>query len=233
MCFSYGADLTAAAVLAPVGILTLRAAKTRAQLPIASIPLFFAAHQFVESFVWLGTSHHASKGVESFAIYLYLVMAQMILPVIVPLAIAAVEPVRKRRIWMLTASVGGLISAVAFGYILVGQGATAHAADRTMVYKTPTDLGLWAGLLYVNATIFTTLYASGRNLRLFGVANILGIAMASWMRWEAVTSVWCIYAAFVSGLILLHLNELNAPPPPGPTASRRHAPGDDAAALAA
>ncbi|MDQ8045997.1 MAG: DUF6629 family protein [Solirubrobacteraceae bacterium] len=210
MCFSYGADLTAAAVLTPVGIVTLRAAKTRAQLPIASIPLFFAAHQFVESFVWLGVGHHASKGVESFAIYLYLVMAQMLLPVIVPLAISAVEPVQRRRQWMYASAVGGFVSAAAFGYILVTQGATAHAADRTMIYKTPTDLGLWAGALYANATVLTTLYASGRNLRLFGVANILGISMASWMRWEAVTSVWCIYAAFVSGLILLHLNELNA-----------------------
>lgn len=220
MCFSAAADLTAAAVLAPVGIITIRAARSREQLPLASIPLFFAVHQFVESFVWMGTSGDVSHGVSSFAIYLYLVMAQMILPVFVPLALAAVEPVRRHRRWMLLAAAGGLISAAAFGHLLVTQGATAYPLERTMVYKTPTDLGLWAGLLYVNGTVFALLYASGRNLRLFGVANIVGIVMASWLRWEAVTSVWCIYAAFVSVLILLHLRELNGPRGDRPPARR-------------
>jgi hypothetical protein len=226
VCFSATADIVAAAVLAPIGIVTIRAAKSRAQLPLASIPLFFAAHQFVESFVWMGTTGRVSHGVSSFAIYAYLIMAQMVLPIFVPLALAAVEPVRRHRRWMVLAAGGGLISAVAFGHILVTQGATAYPLERTMVYKTPTDLGLWAGLLYVNGTVFALLYASGRNLRLFGVANIIGIVMASWLRWEAVTSVWCIYAAFVSVLILLHLRELNAPPGPRPRKSRAPEPAE-------
>jgi hypothetical protein len=81
-------------------------------------------------------------------------------------------------------------------------------------------------LLYVNGTVFAFLYASGRNLRLFGVANIIGIALASWLRWEAATSVWCIYAAFVSVLILLHLRELNGPRGGRPRGARAPEPAE-------
>ncbi|MDO9355652.1 MAG: hypothetical protein Q7T55_18270, partial [Solirubrobacteraceae bacterium] len=69
-------------------------------------------------------------------------------------------------------------------------------------------LGAFGGILYLNATVITTIFATGKYLKLFGVANILGICLAGWLRWEAVTSVWCIYAAMISGLILLHLQML-------------------------
>ena len=205
MCFSFEADLTAAAVLTPLGVYTLRAAKTRSQLAVASIPLFFAAHQGVEALVWLGTDGHASAAVESFATYLYLVMAQMILPVLVPLAVAAIEHDRRKRIYMIVSAIGGAYVTFRFGWILVSEGATAYPLDRTMVYKTPTDMGPLGGIMYLNATVITTIVASGKYLKLFGAANAIGISMAGWLRWEAVTSVWCIYAAMISGLILLHL----------------------------
>lgn len=205
MCFSFEADVVAAAALTPVGILTLRAATSRRQYAIASIPLFFAAHQGIEAFVWLGADGRASAAVESFATYTYLVMAQMILPVLVPLAVMAIEPDRRRRIYMGASAVGGALLAATFGYILITQGATAYPLERVLVYKTPTDVPAIGGLVYVNATVFTTIFASGHYLRIFGVANAIGIGMAGWLRYDAVTSIWCIYAAMISALILLHL----------------------------
>lgn len=227
MCFSFEADLAAAAVLTPLGVLTLRAAKTRNQIAVASIPLFFAAHQGVEAFVWLGSSGDASAAVESFAIYAYLAMAQMILPILVPLAVMAIEPDRRRRVYMAVSAVGGALVALRFGWILVSEGATAYPLDRTMVYKTPTDMGPLGGILYLNATVITTLFASGRYIKLFGAANVIGISMAGWLRWEAVTSVWCIYAAMISGLILLHLKLTNDDLPGGGAGTGRR---DDAIA---
>ncbi len=205
MCFSVEADIVAAAALTPVGILTLRAATKPRQYAIAAIPLFFAAHQGVEAFVWLWTDGQASAAVGSFAIYLYLAMAQMILPVFVPLAVMLIEPNRKVRIYMALSAVGGAILAARFGWILVTEGATAYPLDRVMVYKTPTDVPDIGGLVYVNATVFTTIAATGQYLRLFGVANAIGISMAGWLRYDAVTSIWCIYAAMISFLIYMHL----------------------------
>jgi hypothetical protein len=205
MCFSFEADVVAAVALTPVGIATLWAAKKPKQYAIASIPLFFAAHQAVEAFVWLWTDGNASNAVGSFAIYVYLAMAQMILPVFVPLAVMLIEPNRKARIYMAISAAGGALLAANFGWILITQGATAYPLDHVMVYKTPTDVPDIGGLIYVNATVFTTIVATGTYLRLFGVANAIGISFAGWMRYDAVTSIWCIYAALISFLIFMHL----------------------------
>ncbi|MDO9352428.1 MAG: hypothetical protein Q7T55_01950, partial [Solirubrobacteraceae bacterium] len=112
----------------------MRAAKTRNQIAVASIPLFFAAHQAVEAFVWLGTDGKVPAGVESFAIYLYLAMAQMVLPILVPLAVRAIEPDQRVRLYLLVSAVGGAVVASRFGYILITEGATAYPLERTMVY---------------------------------------------------------------------------------------------------
>ncbi|MDO9356146.1 MAG: hypothetical protein Q7T55_20780 [Solirubrobacteraceae bacterium] len=205
MCFSFEADVVAAVALTPVGIATLWAAKKPRQYAIASIPLFFAAHQGVEAFVWLWADGNASDFVGKFAINLYLIMAQMILPVMVPLAVMAIEPDRRRRIYMAISAFGGLVLAVKFGSILINGSATAYPLDHVMVYKTTTDVPDIGGLIYVNATVFTTIAATGTYLRLFGVANAIGISFAGWMRYDAVTSIWCIYAALISFLIFMHL----------------------------
>jgi hypothetical protein len=39
-------------VLGGVGVVTLTKVKHRRELPVASLPLLFAIHQFIEGFVW-------------------------------------------------------------------------------------------------------------------------------------------------------------------------------------
>ncbi len=97
MCFSATADLVAAAAVAPVGILALRWAPTRADLPIASLPMLFAVHQGIEAFVWLGFDGRVSAGAQEAAIIAYLLIAQVVLPLLVPLGVRAIEPVAWRR----------------------------------------------------------------------------------------------------------------------------------------
>jgi hypothetical protein len=221
MCFSPTADFAAASVLAPIGILTLASARTRNEIPLASVPMIFALHQFVEGFVWLGTEGHVSHGVESFAIYLYLAMAQLLLPIFVPIAIGLIEPVKWRRNLMYAAAVLGGAAALRFALILIDQGAIAYPAAHTMVYKTPTDMGVIGGIAYFTATILTTLISSAKHLRWFGVANIIGVCLAGAIRYEAVTSVWCVYAAFVSIIILFHLRLPQGPNVPGQRGGRQ------------
>jgi hypothetical protein len=43
--------------------------------------------------------------------------------------------------------------------------------------------------------------------------NLVGLAAAAIVRTSAVTSVWCLYAALASVLILLHLRREAAPAP--------------------
>ena len=61
-----------------------------------------------------------------------------------------------------------------------------------------------AAFAYVIATCAPALLSSRRYLQWFGVLNIVGVAVAFSVREAEFTSVWCVYAALVSVLILEH-----------------------------
>lgn len=240
MCFSAEADFVAAAVLAPIGIASLASVRSARQLPLALIPCVFAAHQFTEAFVWLGFSDTVSGAVQQAAIDLYLIAAQVVLPVLVPLAMALVEPDRRRRLAMGACGVVGVFVAVRFSGILVDHGAIAYPFGNTVAYKTPVNLGRLGDLGYLIATCGPPLLASSLYLWWLGVANLVGVGLASLVRWQAVTSIWCLYAAFVSVLILIHLRVARSddqhprlPRPPEWTGVRFDGPIDRAAQTAA
>jgi hypothetical protein len=86
MCFSAEADFAVAAVVAPVGVAALRAAPRRRDLPLAALPLLLALHQLTEGVVWLGLEGSAPAGLRDAATHAYLAFAQVVLPVVVPLA---------------------------------------------------------------------------------------------------------------------------------------------------
>lgn len=221
VCFSFEADLAAAAVLTPIGVLSIRAARTRRELPLASIPLIFAAHQFTEAWAWAGFEGRVSEGVTQFSIDAFLIVAQVILPTLVPVAMLLVEPDRRRRILMALTGLVGLGIAIAFTRILVVYGAYAYPDGGTMIYKTPVDLGWAVGVAYLLPTCAAPILSSGRHLRALGIANLVGIGVVIVVKAEAATSVWCVYSAFVSVLILLHLRSKRRRDDEGPPAEQR------------
>lgn len=57
---------------------------------------------------------------------------------------------------------------------------------------------------YVIVTCGPALLSSRRYLRWFGLANLAGLSLAAIVRADELTSVWCVYAALASLLILEH-----------------------------
>jgi hypothetical protein len=78
MCFSAEADFAVAAVVAPVGVATLRAAARPQELLLAALPLLLALHQLTEGVVWLGLEGHAPGGLRDAATRAYLAFAQVV-----------------------------------------------------------------------------------------------------------------------------------------------------------
>lgn len=222
MCFSFQADLVAGAVLLPLGIATLRAAKEPRELPLASLPLVFAAHQLIESVVWLGTGDKVSEQTFHAATVIYLAIAQVLLPALVPIAMWLVEPRADRRRLMLVTAAFGLGTAAWFAWSLFTHDVGAHPVRNTMVYDTDIHIGPWITATYVIATCGSVLLSSRRYLLAFGIANVVGLSIAAIVRYEAVTSVWCVYAAFASVLLLLHFRAEHAADDDG-AATRRSA----------
>src|ERR1700730_8176732 len=101
MCFSPEADFTAGAVLAAVGVETLRRVRAPRELIIGALPLLFGIHQLTEGFAWLGLRGQVSGELGSVAKEGYIVYAHAVLPAIVPLGLMLLEPDRRRARWLL------------------------------------------------------------------------------------------------------------------------------------
>ena len=204
MCFSYEADLVAAAVVAPLGVATLLQIRHRSELLIGALPLLFAAHQLVEAFVWLGLDGRVSDGVADAAARIYLIFAQAVLPVLVPVGMYFLEPVHRRRRLILPFVIVGLVVGA---YLFVASGLRpigVREADHLVDYSTTVGIGSGVAIGYVAATCVPALLQSERYLREFGVVNLLGVALAGSLASASFASVWCVYAALASMLILLH-----------------------------
>lgn len=206
MCFSATADLVAAAAVAPVGVVALRWAPTRADLPIAALPMLFAVHQAIEAFVWFGFDDRVSAGVQQAAILAYLVIAQIVLPLLVPLGVRAIEPVAWRRRALLVPLAAGLAVAAWVVYVITVEELGAHPQAHAIVYETDYRIGPISTALYAIATLGAILLTSRRPLLWLGLVNAVGFGGAALIRYESVTSVWCVYAALTSAVVLLHLD---------------------------
>jgi hypothetical protein len=99
----------------------------------------------------------------------------------------------------------GVGTAVWFAHTLLTHDAGAHPADHAMVYDTDFQIGAVITATYLVATCGPPLLSTRKYLLAFGIANIIGVALAALVRYEAVTSVWCAYAAFASVLLLIQM----------------------------
>ncbi|MGI9126323.1 MAG: DUF6629 family protein, partial [Mycobacterium sp.] len=86
------ADLVTGAALLPVAALSLREVRRVRELPFASLPAVFAAHQFIEVAVWAGLDGGVPAWLASLATRAYLFIAWPLLPTYVPLAVLLLAP---------------------------------------------------------------------------------------------------------------------------------------------
>ena len=131
MCFSAEADFVSGALIGAIGVATLSQVEKPREIPLAALPAAFALHQFTEGFVWrdldadAGATHATGP-----AVFVYLVFAWILIPVVVPLAIMALEPPgRTRRRIGVFVGIGAVANVVAVGVI-----ATVQARGLTSIW---------------------------------------------------------------------------------------------------
>lgn len=204
MCFSPEADFASAAVVGAIGVATLTNVKHKRELALAALPLAFAAHEFSEGFVWLGLRGSMARSVSDVALYAYLAYAWALLPAIVPLAILLVEPSRRRRQLMAPLSILGAAVGTYLLWVVVDHPITAHVAGHSIDYRGVGSSGDLVTVLYIVATCGSFLLSSSRPIVWFGIANLAAVGVLIVVQAEGLTSLWCLWAAVISGLIYLH-----------------------------
>jgi hypothetical protein len=210
MCFSPQADFAVGALVAGVGVQTLRQVRTRRELIVGALPLLFGIHQFVEGFVWLGLRDQVSAGVGDAAKHAYIVYAHAVLPAIVPLGFMLIEPDRRRARSIRPLAGLGLLLGVYLLWQITAYPVGAVERARCIDYTTHTPNDALIGLLYVVATCGPALASSRRYLRWFGLVSLVGVIATAVVRVDELTSLWCLYVALISGLILEHFRRQRA-----------------------
>jgi hypothetical protein len=85
--------LVGGVVISAIGVDAVRHVRQRRELiALAWLPLLLGAHQLIEAIVWLWLQGHVPRGAGHVALWAYLLIALVVLPVLVPLAVIALEP---------------------------------------------------------------------------------------------------------------------------------------------
>lgn len=204
MCFSVESDLAVGLALLPVGALSLREVRTMRELPFASLPLVFAAHQLVEALVWGGADGGVSAGVQEVATMAYLVIALSLLPLLVPLSVLLLEPRAARRRVAGFAVLGAVVSAY-FAVVLLTSPVSVTVHPYALAYDTGVTNGwLWTAV-YVVAVIGAPVRSGYQSVVVFGVVNLVGLVLVALVYVQGFISLWCLQAAIASLLVLVHM----------------------------
>lgn len=206
MCFSAQADLVGGVVIGAIGVDVLRHLKGRRDhLALGLLPVMFAGHQIVEAFVWWGLQGHVSAAVGRVAMWVYLLFAFVLLPTYVPLAVLAIEPPgRRRHVIGAFAALGVAVSGVLFAAMLRGP-VTARLGHDHLAYGTSLRSGALVVAAYVLATCGALLASGYRNVALFGIVNLIAVAVLARLTIDGFASLWCGWAALTSGAFAAHL----------------------------
>ena len=199
MCFSAEADLVGGVVIGAIGVDVLRHLDGRMRYaPLASLPLLLAAHQLDEAFVWWGLQGDVPAGVGRVATWIYLLFAFVVLPTLVPVAILALEPAgRRRQLIVPFVGLGAVVSTVLFIAMIRGP-VNAELGSHYIAYSTDLRADFLVVGLYVAATCGSLIFSGIRPLAIFGIVNLIVVALLARATLDGFASLWCAWAAISS-----------------------------------
>jgi len=201
MCFSPTASFTSAAIIGTIGVATLRDVREPRTVLFAATPILFALHQFTEGLVWLGLQGRIGPIGRDHLAFLFTLYAQGLLPFLMPLAVALMEPAGWRRKLIIGLTAIGAVAASWDAYGLIFLPSRVFVDHHSIAYRNEMTGSLTISLLYILATCGALLLSSFRVVRWYGVANVIALTIVEIVREQAFASVWCFYAALMSVIL--------------------------------
>jgi hypothetical protein len=203
MCFSAGASFVGGVIISGIGVATIREVHKPSQLVFASIPLFFGVQQIVEGCLWLTLPDADYVNIQKIATYLYLIMAQVLWPTLIPVSVLLMEEDKKRkRILQILLGLGITLS-LYYSVCLLSFNVMPQIKGFHIQYNTefPESFAITAFIVYLFVTI-TPLFVSGiKRTHLLGILMFLSCFITGIFFTQYLISVWCFFAALISGVI--------------------------------
>jgi hypothetical protein len=205
MCFSAEADVLGGLVVTAIGVDALRQVRRPAERPLGALPVLLGAHLLVEAVVWQGLTGDVSASVGRQAMWIYLAFALVVLPALVPFAVAGVEPDPGRRQTMTRLGVvGGMLAGVYLIGLIEGP-VDVRIEGSHLAYRLGMDHGGLLAGIYAVVACAPPMLSSERRIAAFGLANLVAVVALVWIESSALTSLWCAWAAVTSVAIAAHL----------------------------
>ncbi len=200
-------NFTLSGAIGVIGILTLRKVSTPHEVLFALLPLLFALHQFTEGFVWLGMGGHIEKRALELSSGIFIYYAQGLLPLLIPLALWLIEKVLWRKRILAVLTLLGLALAIYTMYGLSTIPSSVTVVNNTLFYNNPWTANIYDAIIYIITTCGSLMLSSSISIQLFGLLNLIGLTLIFLLRPYGFTSLWCLYAAAISGLLYFHFVE--------------------------
>lgn len=198
------ADLVVGTALLPVAALCLREVRKPRELPFALLPAIFAAHQFMEVPVWMGLDGGVPAWLAQLAMRGYLFIAWPLLPTYLPVAVMLLQP-RGERLRVAPLIALGMIVSAYLGFVVLANPVEVIRHPYGLEYATVVQHPLLWAVLYIVAVIGAPLLSGYRSVVAFGVVNLVGLILVAVFYVQAFASLWCIFAATSSLLMLIHM----------------------------
>ncbi|MCX6311143.1 MAG: hypothetical protein NT084_05840 [Bacteroidetes bacterium] len=203
MCFSATASFTSGAVLAVIGIASLKNVRTMQEGFFAFIPLIFSIQQIAEGFLWLALSEKTLFVSENFSTYFFIIIAQIVWPIWVPLSISLIETNKKRKKTFLTFTVLGTCLSIAVALFLFNNKIHARIAGHhiTYVMNFPIAMQIIGGVFYFMVTVVPAFISTNKKMPYLGALILISFIVTEIFYERYVISVWCFFGAIICIMI--------------------------------
>jgi hypothetical protein len=212
MCFSAEASFAGGVIISAIGVATIRKVHKPSQILFASIPLFFGFQQITEGLLWLTLPLPEYAGLQHISTYIFLIMAQVIWPVLIPFSILSMEESEKKKKILFPLLLIGATLSIYYIFCLLSFNVHPQIQGYHIFYDNdfPKSLTYVTFLFYLIATITPLFVSSIKRTHMLGILMTLSCLVTGIFFTQFLLSVWCFFAALISGVIYWIISDSHA-----------------------
>ena len=211
MCFSASASFGAGVVLTVIGIASIKKTHHKSQLFFASIPLIFGVQQVAEGLLWISLPNPDLISVQKIATLIFMIFAQIVWPLWVPIAILLLEKKQTRKIMQKILIGAGFLASGYLTYCLITFGIEAKIIGRHISYLTDyqDSLKIYYIILYALATIASSFFSHVKGMWMLGITILIAYVISALFYQYHILSVWCFFSSIISISIYFIMSNIN------------------------
>lgn len=209
MCFSAEASFAGGIIISAIGVVTVRKVHKPSQILFASIPLFFGLQQIAEGLLWITLPSSEYTGLRHVSTYIFLAMAQVVWPLLIPLSVLLMEKTQTRKKYLFGLFFTGLLLSLYYTVCLILFDVRPQIQGFHVYYENdfPGSLRMVAFGIYLIATITPLFVSSIKRTHMLGILMTLSCLITGIFFTQYLLSVWCFFAALISAVIYWILSD--------------------------